>query len=144
MGFWRENLGIENVEFQERPDGFGDDITKLNLTRDDVVIRFPDGATYMWAAAHSNGPFAGGTENPLSGYKNDELNALLDEALTLATDDPQRCELTRQAQTQFMDDFLMLHFGKPVPTINARDYVENYIKGPDVSLIEPWKISINK
>lgn len=144
MGFWRDNLGIENIEFQERPDGFGDDVSKLNLTRDDVVIRFPDGATYMWTAASANGPFAGGTENPLSGYENAELNALIDEALTLATDDPKRCELTRQAQTLFMNDYLMLFFGKPTPTINARSYLENYVKGPDVSLIEPWKIKINK
>ena len=54
--FWRQNLGIENVEFQQDPNSFGDDYDKINLSRDDVVIRFPDAATYMWAAGHSSGP----------------------------------------------------------------------------------------
>lgn len=144
MEFWRQNLGIENVEFQQTPDGFGDDISLLNLTRDDVVIRFPDGATYMWTAAHSSGPFASGADSPLATYKNAELDALIDEALTLSPDDPRRCELTREAQDLFINDYLMAHFGKPVATINAREYVEGYIKGPDVALIEPWKIRINR
>lgn len=143
MEFWRQNLGIVNVEFQERPDGFGDDIDKLNLTRDDIVIRFPDGATYMWTGAHSDGPVAG-TGNPLDSYKNEALDALINEALKIAPDDPQRCDLTRQAQDLYINDYVMAHFGKPVSTINARDYVENYIKGPDISLIEPWKIRLNK
>ncbi len=144
MEFWRQNLGIENVEFQQTPDGFGDDIALLNLTRDDVVIRFPDGATYMWTAAHSSGPFASGADSPLATYQNTQLDALIDEALTLSPDDPRRCELTREAQDLFINDYLMAHFGKPVATINAREYVEGYIKGPDVTLIEPWKIQINR
>jgi peptide/nickel transport system substrate-binding protein len=144
MEFWRQNLGIENVEFQQTPDGFGDDIALLNLTRDDVVTRFPDGATYMWTAAYSTGPFAGGSDSPLAGYNNAEIDGLLDEALTLAPDDPARCDLTRQAQELFTNDYLMAHFGKAVATVNAREYVTNYIKGPDVAVIEPWKIQINR
>jgi peptide/nickel transport system substrate-binding protein len=141
MEFWRQNLGITNVEFQESPDGFGDDLDKLNLSRDDVVIRFPDGATYMWTAAHSGGPVSA---ELLGGYQNPELEALLDEALTLSPDDPQRCELTRQAQDLFIDDYLMLHFGKLIMTLNARDYVKGYEKGPDVTIIESWKVRIEK
>ena len=142
MEFWRQNLGIENVEFQQTPDGFGDDLPLLNLTRDDVPIRFPDGATYMWAAARTDGPTTS-VGSALEGYSNPDLDALVDQALTLGVDDPQRCDLTRQAQDLFINDYVMAHFGKPVATINARDYVENYIKGPDISLIEPWKIKIN-
>lgn len=141
MEFWRQNLGIVNIEFQESPDGFGEDIDKLNLSRDDVVIRFPDGATYMWTAAHSGGPVSA---ELLGGYQNPELDALLDEALTLSPDDPQRCELTRQAQDLFINDYLMLHFGKTIMTINARNYVKGYEKGPDVTIIEPWKVRIEK
>jgi hypothetical protein len=37
-----------------------------------------------------------------------------------------------------------MHFGKPVATVNAREYVVGYNKGPDISLIEPWKIQINR
>ncbi len=141
MEYWRQNLGITNIEFQELPDGFGEDLDKLNLTRDDVVIRFPDGATYMWTAAHSGGPVSA---EVLGGYSNPELDALLDEALTLSPDDPQRCELTRQAQDLFINDYMMLHFGKKIMTINARDYVKGYEKGPDVTIIEAWNLKIEK
>ena len=142
MEFWRQNLGIENVEFQQDPTSFGDDFDLINLSRDDVVIRFPDGATYMWAAGHSAGPVAG--SSMLAGYENAELDAALDEALTLSPDDPRRCELAREAQTLYTNDFVQMHFGKPVATINARDYVEGFNRGPDISLIEPWKIQINQ
>lgn len=142
MEFWRQNLGLTNIEFQERPDGFGEDMDKLNLSRDDVVIRFPDGATYMWTAAYSAGPVASGSL--LGGYKNEELDARLDEALTLSPDDPRRCELTREAQSLFIDDYLNLHFGKAIATLNAREYVSGYEKGPDVTIIEAWNLKIEK
>jgi oligopeptide transport system substrate-binding protein len=141
MEFWRQNLGLENVEFQEQPDGFGEDMELINLSRDDVVIRFPDGATYMWTAAHTGAPIP--TEM-LGDYSNPEVDALLDEAMTLPPDDPQRCELTRQAQDLFINDHMALHFGKAIMTLNARDYVKGYEKGPDVTIIEPWKVRIEK
>ena len=140
--FWRQNLGIENVEFQQDPNSFGDDFDKLNLSRDDVVIRFPDAATYMWAAGHSGGPVA--SSSMLSGYNNAALEAAVDEALTLQPDDPRRCELALEAQAQYEGDYVIAHFGKPLRTANARDYVKEYYSGPDVSVIEPWKIYIER
>jgi peptide/nickel transport system substrate-binding protein len=143
MEFWRKSLGVTNVEFQERPTGFGDNWREvLNLNRDDVVIRFPDAATYMWAAGYSESDVASG--DMLGGYKNEQLDAYLDEALALAADDPKRSELALKAQEIYINDYLMLHFGKKVMTINARDYVKNYYKGPDVGVIAPWKIKIEK
>lgn len=138
--FWRQNLGITNIEYQERPDGFGADQPLINMSRDDVVIRFPDSATYMWVAAHSAGPVAGG--EMLAGYNNPEIDALLEEALALAVDDPQRCELTLEAQRLFMADYPTIMFGIGNSTLNARDYVANYEKGPDVGVIAPWRIYI--
>ncbi len=140
--FWRQNLGIENVEFQQDPNSFGDDYDKINLSRDDVVIRFPDGATYMWAAGHSSGPVP--SSSMLSGYLNEALEAAIDEALTLSPDDPRRCELAREAQALYEGDYVIMHFGKPVATANARDHVMNWNRGPDISVIEPWKIRIER
>ena len=140
--FWRQNLGIENVEFQQDPNSFGDDYDKINLSRDDVVIRFPDAATYMWAAGHSSGPVP--SSSMLSGYYNEALEAAVDEALTLAPDDPRRCELALEAQAQYEGDHVIMHFGKPVRTANAREHVKEYYSGPDVSVIEPWKIYIER
>ncbi|MEZ4734371.1 MAG: ABC transporter substrate-binding protein [Caldilineaceae bacterium] len=138
MEFWRQNLGITNIEFQEQPDGFGADQPLINVSRDDVVIRFPDTATYMWVAAHSSGPIAGG--EMLNGYSNPEIDALLEQALGLAADDPQRCELALEAQRLFMADYPTILFGVGMDTLNARDYVANYEKGPDVGVIAPWRI----
>ncbi|MYH64746.1 MAG: ABC transporter substrate-binding protein [Chloroflexi bacterium] len=140
--FWRQNLGIENVEFQQDPNSFGDDYDKINLSRDDVVIRFPDAATYMWAAGHSAGPVAG--SSMLGGYYNEALEAAVDEALTLAPDDPRRCELALEAQEHYEGDYVIMHFGKPLRTANAREHVKEYYSGPDVSVIEPWKIYIER
>ena len=142
MEFWRQNLGISNIEFQQRPDGFGQDEEKINLSRDDVVIRFPDSATYMWTAAHSAGPTARG--EMLRGYSNPDIDALLEEALALPVDNPQRCELTLQAQELFMADYPMIFMGIQITTLNARDYVVGYEKGPDVGLIAPWRIYIKE
>lgn len=138
--FWRQNLGITNIEYQEQPDSFGADFPLINMSRDDVVIRFPDSATYMWVAAHSAGPIASG--EMLNGYSNPELDALLEQALALSVDDPQRCELTLEAQRLFMADYPTIMFGIGESTLNARDYVANYEKGPDVGVIAPWRIYI--
>lgn len=142
--FWRQNLGITNVEFKVRPDEFGEDEPKLNLLRDDVVVRFPDSAQYMWVAAHSAGPIvSGGAEKAImAGYKNPEVEALIEQAQATPVDDPKRCELTLEAQRKFMDDYMVLFFGNPDSSRVVREYVKNLISGPDVSLIEPWKIYI--
>jgi peptide/nickel transport system substrate-binding protein len=143
MEYWRDNLGITNIEFRQKPDEFGEEnIDLINLSRDDVVIRFPDSAFYMWTAAHSAGGVASG--GLLGGYVNPEIDAYLDEALTLSPDDPRRCELSLAAQELFMNDYLALTFGKKIMSLNARDYVKNYFKGPDVGVIEPWKIKLEK
>jgi ABC-type transport system substrate-binding protein len=107
-----------------------------------VVIRFPDSAFYMYVAAHSEGGVASG--GLLGGYVNPEIDAYLDEALTIDPDDPRRCELALKAQELYMNDYLALTFGKKIMSINARDYVKNYFKGPDVGVIEPWNIKLEK
>lgn len=138
---WRQNLGITNIEFQQLPDGFGTDQEVINLSRDDVVIRFPDAATYMWVGTHSKGPMA---IDMMQGYNNPDLDAMLDNAISISVDDPNRCNTALAAQRKFMDDYQMLFIGIPNSTLNARDYVADYYKGPDVGVIEPWKIYIKQ
>jgi ABC-type transport system substrate-binding protein len=143
LGFWRENLGITNIEFKQQPDEWvAEDQDLINLSRDDVVIRFPDSATYMWTCAHSGGPVASG--GLLGGYVNERIDELIEQAMTLDPDNPQRCELALQAQEIFMNEYLVLTWGEPLGYLNARDYVKNYFRGPDVGIIEPWKIKIEK
>lgn len=142
MEQWRQNLGLTNIEFQQAPDGFGDDQELINLSRDDAVIRFPDSATYMWVTAHSDGPLARG--DMMRGYSNPEVDALLAEALSLPADDPRRCELALEAQRKFMDDYQFIFIGIGIPTLNAREYVKFYEKGPDIGVIAPWRIYIQE
>lgn len=142
--FWRQNLGITNVEFQQQVDGFGQDEPLINVSRDDVVIRYPDSATYMYVAAHSAGPIASADGDMLRGYNNPEVDALIDQALALPPEDPQRCALTVEAERLYMADNPTILLAKQVGTINARDYVANYEKGPDVGLIAPWRIYIKQ
>ncbi len=152
MESWRKNLGITNIEYKETPAEFGQDARSLNLTRDDVVIRFPDSATYMRIGAHSQGEFVldNSTKKPddpgpvMLGYSNAKLDQLVDQAMALGTTDPKRCELAKQAQQTFMADAMVAPFGKALNYIMARDYVKGYAKGPDRGLIEPWKIYMAK
>lgn len=141
LEFWRQNLGITNVEFKTRPDEFGEDAELVNLSRDDVVIRFPDGATYAWVGMHSEGPIARG--EMMKGYKNPEVDRLLEEALALPADDPGRCEKTQQAQEIFMNDYPGLFFSIPEGYGMVSGRVKNFVRGPDVGLIAPWKIYLS-
>ena len=85
MGYWKQNLGITNVEFKVQPTEFGEANQKLiNLTRDDVVVRFPDSTTYMVETAYTGGPGAGGL---LMGYSNKDVDKLLDQALVTPPED---------------------------------------------------------
>ena len=139
--FWRQNLGITNVEFKTRPDEFGDDAELVNLSRDDVVIRFPDGATYAWVGSHSAGPVARG--DMMKGYQNAEVDALLEEALSLSPDDPGRCGNTQQAQEIFMNDYQGIFFSIPESYGMVSGRVKNFERGPDVGLIAPWRIYLS-
>ena len=144
MESWRKNLGITNIEYKQQYDEWGPDVRKLNLSRDDVVVRFPDSATYMRIAAHPDGEFvkdSGDANGPMFlGYNNPKVKELIDQALLLPVTDPKRCELALEAQKLVMEDAGVIPFGKALSYLMARDYVKNYAKGPDRGLIDPWKI----
>lgn len=139
--FWRQNLGITNVNFETQPQGFGPDESLVNLMRDDVLVRFPDSASYMFVAAYSTSDIPSARMN---GYANPEVDAIIDEALSTSPDDPKRCELALEAQRLFRDDYHALVFGAESTTLNAREYVKEYERGPDRSFIEPWQVYLAK
>jgi peptide/nickel transport system substrate-binding protein len=137
--FWRQNLGLTNVEVQVEEEGFGPDIELINLTRDDVLVRFPDSATYMFDAAHSSSAIA---QFAMRGYNNPEADAVIEEALATPPEDDARCELALEAQRIFMNDYPVGIFGAENNNVNARAYVKNYFRGPDRTFIEPWLLYI--
>lgn len=134
---WRQNLGITNVNFEQQPQSFGPDEPLINLTRDDVLVRFADSASYMFVAAYSTSAIP---RDAMNGYQNVEVDALIEQALATSPDDPLRCDLALQAQQLFRDDYLAIIFGAENTTLNARDYVMGYQRGPDRTFIEPWKV----
>lgn len=135
--FWRQNLGITNVIFETQPEGFGPDEPSINLIRDDVLVRFPDSATYMFVAAYSTSDIPSAR---MGGYSNPEVDSLIDQALQTPPEDPRRCELALEAQRLFRDDYHALIFGAENTTLNAREYVKGYERGPDRSFIAPWRV----
>ena len=139
LEFWRQNLGITNVAFEQQPDGFGPEEGQINLTRDDVLVRFPDSATYMYVAAYSTSAIP---RDAMAGYANPALDELIVQALATPPDDPQRCELALEAQRIFMDDYHAMYFGAENTTLNALSYVQGYKRGPDRTFIEPWDVYI--
>ena len=139
--FWRQNLGITNVDFKTDEEGFGPDEPLINLTRDDVLVRFPDSATYMYVAAYSTSAIP---RDAMRGYNNPEIDALLEQALATPPEDPARCDLALQAQRLFMEDYQGLIFGAENNSINALAHVKNYQRGPDRTFIEPWLLYIGQ
>lgn len=137
--FWRQNLGIVNVDFKTDEEGFGPDEPLINLTRDDVLIRFPDSATYMLVAGYSTSAIP---RDAMRGYKNPELDALIEQALAVPPEDPARCELALEAQRIFMNDYQAMLFGAENNALNALSHVKNYNRGPDRTFIEPWLLYI--
>ena len=135
---WRQNLGITNIEFQAQPEAFGADEERINVSRDDIVIRFPDSATYMWTGAHTDGPLA--SADMMRGYSNPEVDSLIEEALTIAVEDEERCNLALEAQRVFMEDYQVMFLGIENTSLLAREYVRNYERGPDRAPIAPWRI----
>ncbi len=139
--FWRQNLGIVNVDFKTDEEGFGPDEPLINLTRDDVLVRFPDSATYMFDSAYSTSAIA---SDAMRGYNNPEVDALIEQALATPPEDPARCDLALQAQRLFMEDYQGMLFGAENNSLNALAHVKNYNRGPDRTFIEPWRLYIGQ
>ncbi len=137
--FWRQNLGITNVDFQIDEEGFGPDIPLINLTRDDVLVRFPDSATYIQVAGRSTSAIA---RDAMRGYENPELDAVIDQALTIPPENPERCDIALEAQRIFMNEYPVGIFGAENNNRNALAHVKNYSRGPDRTFVEPWQLYI--
>ena len=61
----------------------------------------------------------------MGGYKNEEVDALIDEALAMSRDDPAFCDTVRQAEDLFLADTMLIPLVRksrcPVAQIERRD-----------------------
>jgi peptide/nickel transport system substrate-binding protein len=137
---WRQNLGITAVEMKPQQDSYaGPDQATVQIFRDDVGTRVPDGVSYLMGAIHSSSSNA---KNKMGGYKNAEVDKRLDAAATKAVDDPERQSLAKEAQRLFMDDYAFIPWYSQAMSRWAVASVSGMEKNLDWQVPEPWKISI--
>jgi peptide/nickel transport system substrate-binding protein len=140
---WRQVLGIERVEMKPAYDDYsGPDQERVQIFRDDVGARFPDTVTFLMGAIHSS---SGCAQGKMGGYANPEVDRLLEEAATKASDDPDRIRLAREAQRLFRDDWMYI----PYVSQTLPKYAMPWVKGLekknfDWQVVEPWNVYIEK
>jgi len=137
---WRQVLGIEQVEMKAGYDDYsGPDQDRIQIFRDDAGARFPDPVAYLMATIHSS---SGPAQRKMGGYRNPEVDRLLEEASTKAADDPQRIELALQAQELFLEDYMFIpYYFQNMPRY-AMPWVRNWSKNLDWQVVEPWNVYI--
>lgn len=139
---WRKILGITGVEMKPSIDTYaGPDQANVQIMRDDVGTRVPDAVSYLMGTIHSS---SGNATVKLGGYKNPEIDKLLEEASTKPVDDPQRILLAQEAQKIFRDEYLYIPYYYDVMSKWAMPWVMNFDKNDDWQVIEPWNVYIDE
>ena len=139
---WRQILGIEAVEMKPAIETYsGPDQKSVQIFRDDVGTRVPDAVSYLMGAIYSG---SGNAMNKMGGYKNAEIDALLEEASGKGVDDPQRIELAQKAQRIFREDWNYIPYYYDVMSKWAMPWVLNFDKNDDWQVIEPWNVTIDE
>lgn len=137
---WRQNLGITAVDMKPQQDQYaGPDQNAVQIFRDDVGTRVPDGASYLAGSIASS---SGNAQGKMGGYKNDKVDALIAEALTKPSDDPARASLAQEAQRLFRDDFCFIPWYKQTMSRWANANVAGMEKNLDWQVVAPWAITI--
>lgn len=138
---WRQNLGITAVDMKPQQDQYsGPDQNAVQIFRDDVGTRVPDGASYLAASIAST---SGNAQGKMGNYKNDKVDALIADALTKPSDDPDRVALAQEAQRLFRDDFCFIPWYKLTMSRWANPNVVGMEKNLDWQVVAPWAISVS-
>lgn len=137
---WRQNLGVTAVEMKPQQDQYaGPDQANVQIFRDDVGTRVPDAASYLMGSIHSSSSNA---QNKMGGYKNAEVDKLLEDALTKAADDPARIEQAQKAQMIFRNDWAFIPWYMQAMSRWAMPNVKGMEKNLDWQVVAPWAIEI--
>jgi len=139
---WRQILGIQGTEMKPQQDSYqGPDQMQIQIFRDDVGTRVPDIAAYLMGAIHSS---SGNATGKMGGYKNAEIDALLEEASMKSVDNPERISLSKKAQEIFRDEWQFIPYYHETMSKWAMPWVLNFDKNDDWQVIEPWSVSIDE
>jgi len=139
---WRQVLGIQTIDMKPQFDDYsGPDKANLQIYRDDVGTRVPDIVSYLQGSIYST---CGNAVNKMGGYKNSEVDSLLDQASVKGVDDPDRIKLAQQADRLFRDDFAFIPWDITPTSAFAMPWVKNAGRNIDWQIVEPWNVSIEK
>jgi peptide/nickel transport system substrate-binding protein len=119
MEMWRTNLGINNIEFQTQPSGFGPDEKNLNVDRQSIAARPPDDGLWITQLL-SNQIHA---VRFMGGYKNDALDKQLAAIVPMDRKDPNFCKAVQAAEKTFLDDYM---------------WIPLWRQSGDFGLVQPW------
>ena len=119
MEMWRTNLGINNIEFNTQPSGFGPDEKLLNVDRQSIGARPPDDGLWI-TQFNSAGIHA---TRFMGGYKNEALDKLLATVASMDRKDSNFCPTVQQAEKLFLDDYMLIPLWR---------------QSGDFGIIQPW------
>ena len=139
---WRSILGIQGIEMKPGIETYsGPDQKSIQIFRDDVGTRVPDAVSYLMGSIHSG---SGNARNKMGGYANAEIDALLEKASVLGSDNPQRNALAQEAQRIFREEWMYIPYYYDVMSKWAMPWVNNFDKNDYWQVIEPWNVTIDE
>lgn len=139
---WRKILGIQGTEMKPAIETYaGPDQKSVQVFRDDVGTRVPDAVSYLMGSIYSG---SGNAKNKMGGYKNPEVDKLLEEAAVKGVDDPDRIGFAQKAQRAFREDWMYIPYYYDVMSKWAMPWVQNFDKNDDWQVIEPWNVTVDE
>ena len=122
---WEQNLGVEVAVRQLEPEAF---LYHIEDERDEA---FAMGWTADYPSPHNflSTLFGVGESYNISGYSNQELESLLQEA-AIEVDEERRLELYRQAEKVVVDDAPCLPLMYGANHVLVKPYVSGFVPGP--------------
>ena len=130
LEMWRDTLGITNVETKP----WWNDWARGDARADVVHMggfgwgTLPDPGHAVWRAAY--------TGNAMSRirYSNPEVDALLDEAMSLSRDDPRFLELVQEAELIYLEDYVW----KPFFVVSYSWHAKPWVQGLQGTWYNNW------
>lgn len=102
---WRVNLNITDVQIVTSLEHLTSDET-VALKRISAAFFIPDQANFMYSLWHSESQQA---KKPwMDGYRNEAVDALIEEAQQLLPDNPRYCEALVEAEMEALSDYVIL------------------------------------
>jgi len=139
---WRQVLGITAVEMIQSYDEYKGP-EKVAVFRDDVGTRVLDAPSMLLGSIHSSSSNA---QNKLGGFKDLEIDRLIEEALSKSVEDPARVELAQEAQWRFHDLWLAIPWNSNSLSVrgNCGKHVVGHRPNMDQSWYETWNVDLKE